>query len=145
MQYDLSRFIEAQESEYWGYSIALREIKKGRKDSHWIWYIFPQFREFGHSSMALHYGLTDVNEAREYLSHPVLGARLREISNALLEHSGEDIVDILGELDAKKTRSCMTLFDYLSPNDVFGKVLDTFYKGKRGGRTLRAIKLSDYY
>lgn len=140
MQYDLSRFIEAQESEYWGYSIALREIKNGRKDSHWIWYIFPQFREFGHSSMAVHYGLADVNEAREYLSHPVLGSRLREISNALLEHSGKDIVDILGELDAKKTRSCMTLFDYLSPNDVFGKVLDTFYKGQRGGRTLKTIQ-----
>lgn len=140
MQYDLSRFIKAQESEYWGYSIALREIKNGRKDSHWIWYIFPQFREFGHSSTALYYGLADVDEAREYLAHPVLGDRLREISTVLLEHSGKDIVDILGELDAKKTRSCMTLFDYLSPNDVFGQVLDTFYGGIRGGRTLKTIQ-----
>lgn len=144
MQYDLSRFIEAQESEYWGYSIALREIKNGKKESHWIWYIFPQFRELGHSSMAVHYGLADVNEAREYLSHPVLGSRLREISNALLEHSRKDIVDILGEIDAKKTHSCMTLLDYLSPNDVFGMVLDTFYKGKRESKTLEIIKLTDY-
>ena len=94
--------------------------------------------------MALHYGLADVNEAREYLSHPILGARLREISNALLEHSGKDIVDILGDLEAMKTRSCMTLFDYLSPNDVFGKVLDTFYKGKRCEKTLKIIKLKNY-
>lgn len=140
MQYNLTRFIEAQESKYCGYFTALQEIKNGRKDSHWIWYIFPQFREFGHSSTALYYGLTNVDEAREYLAHPVLGIRLREISTVLLEHSGKDIVSILGELDAKKTRSCMTLFDYLSPNDVFGQILDTFYGGVRGGRTLKTIQ-----
>ncbi len=136
----LNRFVEAQNNGWSGYETALREIRNGRKVSHWIWYIFPQFREFGHSSKALYFGIRDVEEAREYLEHPVLGARLREISDALLEHAGEDIVTILGDLDAKKTRSCMTLFDYLSPDDVFGKVLDSFYGGVRGGRTLKTIQ-----
>ncbi len=136
----LNRFVEAQNNGWSGYETALREIRNGRKVSHWIWYIFPQFREFGHSDTALYYGIRDVEEAQGYLKHPVLGARLREISDALLEHAGEDIVAILGDLDAKKTRSCMTLFDYLSPNDVFGKVLDAFYGGVRGGRTLKTIQ-----
>ena len=135
-EHNLQRFVEAQESDY---ETALSEIKKGRKRSHWIWYVFPQFIEFAHSRIADYYGIEDKGEAEAYLQHPILGQRIREISEALLLHKGKDVKDILGELDAGKVRSCMTMFDYLSPNDVFGQVLDTFYGGKRGGRTLKVL------
>ena len=132
--YNLQRFIKAQNNDY---EMALAEIRKGRKRSPWIWYVFPQFRVFAHSHIAEYYGIEDVGEAEAYLQHPILGRRIREISEALLQHKNKDIKEIFGELDAGKVRSCMTMFDYLSPNDVFGQVLDTFYGGKRGGRTLK--------
>ena len=132
-EHNLQRFIEAQEDDY---KTTLSEIKKGRKRSHWIWYVFPQFKEFAHSYIAEYYGLEDVGEAEAYLLHPILGQRIREISEALLLHKGKDVKDIFGELDVGKVRSCMTMFDYLSPNSVFGQVLDTFYGGERGGKTL---------
>lgn len=135
-EYNIQRFIKAQESDY---EVALSEIKKGRKRSHWIWYLFPQFKEFAHSDIAEYYGLEDVGEAEAYLQHPVLGQRIREISEALLLHRGKDVKEIFGELDAGKVRSCMTMFDYLSPNEGFRKVLDAFYGGKRGGRTLKVL------
>lgn len=135
-EYNIQRFIKAQESDY---EVALSEIKKGRKRSHWIWYVFPQFKEFAHSDIAEYYGLEDVGEAEVYLQHPVLGQRIREISEALLLHRGKNVKEIFGELDAGKVRSCMTMFDYLSPNEVFRKVLDAFYAGKRGGRTLKVL------
>ena len=135
-EYNLQRFIKAQESDY---EVALSEIRKGRKRSHWIWYVFPQFREFAHSDIAEYYCLEDVGEAETYLQHPVLGQRIREISEALLLHRGKDVKEIFGELDAGKVRSCMTMFDYLSPNEVFRKVLDAFYGGKRGGRILKVL------
>ncbi len=132
----LQRFVKAQKVNY---EKALSEITEGRKRSHWIWYIFPQFKDFAHSRMAEFYGIEDKNEAEVYLRHPVLGKRLREITTALLQHKGKDINIIFGELDAGKVRSCMTMFDYISPNDVFGQVLDAFYGGKRGGRTLKKM------
>lgn len=132
--YNLERFIKAQKRDY---KTALSEIKKGRKRSHWIWYTFPQFKEFAHSRIADYYGIADKGEAEAYLQHPILGQRIREISEVLLLHRGKDVKDIFGELDAGKVRSCMTMFDYLSPNDVFGRVLDAFYSGKRGGGTLK--------
>lgn len=135
-KYKLERYIKAQYNDY---ETALSEIKKGRKRSHWIWYIFPQFKDFAHSHIAEYYGIEDKSEAEAYLQHPILGLRIREISEALLQHRGKDVKDIFGDLDAGKVRSCMTMFDYISPNDVFGQVLDTFYGGKRGGRTLRVL------
>jgi uncharacterized protein (DUF1810 family) len=135
-EYKLQRFVKAQENDY---ETALFEIKKGQKRSHWIWYVFPQFKEFAHSHIAEYYGIEDKGEAEAYLQHPILGQRIREISEALLLHKGKDVKDIFGELDAGKVRSCMTMFDYLSPNDVFGQVLDVFYGGKRGGRTLNVL------
>ena len=135
-EYNLQRFVVAQHTDY---QMALSEIKKGRKRSHWIWYIFPQFKEFAHSQIAEYYGIEDKGEAETYLQHPILGLRIREISEVLLQHGGKDVKDIFGDLDAGKVRSCMTMFDYLSPNDVFGQVLDTFYGGKRGGRTLKVL------
>lgn len=135
-EHNLQRFIKAQGTDY---ETALSEIKKGRKHSHWIWYVFPQFKEFAHSRIADYYGIEDRGEAEAYLKQPILGQRIREMSEALMLHKGKDVKDIFGELDAGKVRSCMTMFDYLSPNDVFGQVLDAFYGGKRGGRTLKLL------
>jgi uncharacterized protein (DUF1810 family) len=139
-KFDINRFVEAQEFPYSGYEVALKEIECGAKTSHWIWYIFPQFRDFAHSSTADYYGLTDKDEAQQYLDHPLLGPRLKEISKALLKHQDKTAVEILGNIDAGKVRSCMTTFDYLSPNDIFGEVLDAVYDGVRGGRTLKMLK-----
>lgn len=136
---DLLRFVDAQDSVYAGYDQALSQIKDGKKTSHWIWYIFPLFRAFGHSQTALYYGIANREEAQRYIENPILNMRIHEISEALLLHSNKTAIEIFGDLDAKKVRSCMTMFDYLSPNDVFAKVLDVFYQGKRGGRTLKEL------
>ncbi|MBR5282660.1 MAG: DUF1810 domain-containing protein [Alistipes sp.] len=127
---NLNRFVVAQESPYFGYDVALKEIRAGKKSSHWIWYIFPQMRGLGRSHYALFYGIVDVAEATAYLNHQVLGARLREISQALLEHRALSAEQILGGIDACKVRSCMTLFNRLAPNEVFGQVLEAFYDGE---------------
>ena len=127
---NLNRFVVAQESPYFGYDVALKEIRAGKKSSHWIWYIFPQMRGLGRSHYAQFYGIVDVAEAMAYLNHQVLGARLREISQALLEHRAMSAEQILGGIDACKVRSCMTLFNRLAPNEVFGQVLEAFYDGE---------------
>ncbi len=119
----LDRFIQAQEITY---ETALAEIHNGRKLSHWVWYIFPQFRGLGYSANANYYGIADTEEAKAYLAHPVLGTRLREITSALLSHKDKTAEEILS-IDAIKIRSCMTLFDIVSPNDIFVQVLQQFY------------------
>ena len=109
--------------------------------SHWIWYIFPQLRGLGHSSYSWIYGLADVEEAKAYLSHSVLGARLREVTQAMLTHHGKDIVTVMGSpIDARQLRSSMTLFDAVSPNDIFRDVLNAFYDAKEDKRSLGAIR-----
>lgn len=128
---NLNRFIEGQSTPYGDYKTALEEISKGRKVSHWIWYVFPQLKGLGHSRRSIYYGIADRKEAEAYLRHPVLGERLREITNTLLRHEGRYPEAIFGSVDAKKVKSCMTLFDCISPNDIFGDVLDIFYEGKR--------------
>ncbi len=133
---NLERFLQAQNAEYGNYESALREVKKGRKVSHWIWYIFPQLRTLGHSRRALYYGIADRKEAEAYLNHPILSARLREITTALLEHTGKHPESIFGSIDTIKVKSCMTLFDCVSPNDIFAEVLDTFYEGKRDKKSI---------
>jgi len=135
--YTLSRFIDAQNSEYAGYATALAEIKAGRKVCHWIWYIFPQIKGLGFSYNSQYYGIWGKEEAKQYLEDSVLGARLREISSELLKHSDKGIVSILGSIDALKVKSSMSLFDMVSPDDVFKRVLDTFYNGERDVRTLQ--------
>ena len=132
---DLNRFLQAQKGTF-GYSIALKEIKNGEKKSHWIWYIFPQLRGLGFSSFTNYYGLSDLDEAKAYLKHKVLGKRLREISKALLVHQDKPIEGIMSPLNAMKVRSCMTLFDLVSPNDVFAEVLDVFYGDSRDEQTI---------
>ena len=137
---DINRFIEAQNVPYFsGYKQALEEIKNGKKTNHWIWYIFPQLRCLGRSSTAIYYGIADKSEAQRYLEDVVLGQRLREISAALLAHTNKTAEEILGVTDAIKVRSCMTMFDFLSPNDIFGEVLDSFYGGERCKITLRVM------
>ena len=130
MEWELERFIETQEDANSGYACALREVAHGKKTSHWIWYIFPQPREFGRSEMAHFYGLSSLAEARAYGAHPVLGARLREIAAALLQHAGRAPQTILGTVDAMKVHSCMTVFAAVAPQDVFDKVLAAFYDAR---------------
>ena len=135
--FNLQRFLDAQKNDY---ADALREIKQGYKQSHWIWYIFPQMRGLGHSSMAEYYGISSIEEARAYLDHPTLKARLIEISTVLLQHKGKSTAyEILGTIDAIKVRSSMTLFDHILPNAIFAEVLDAFYNSERDELTLKFI------
>ncbi|MDD6822143.1 MAG: DUF1810 domain-containing protein [Paraprevotella sp.] len=132
-RFNLERFLTAHQ---YNYENALREITDGRKRTHWIWFIFPQLTVLGHSANAKYYGISGYDEAKVYLEHPILGTRLREITMALLQHRGESAVDILGDIDAVKVCSCMTLFDAVSPDDIFQEVLDAFYEGKSDKKTL---------
>ena len=136
--FNLQRFLDAQENDY---ADALREIKQGYKQSHWIWFIFPQMRGLGRSPMAESYGITSVEEARAYLANPTLKQRLIEISTALLQHKGKSTAyEILGTIDAIKVRSSMTLFDHILPHAIFAEVLDAFYNGERDVMTLELLK-----
>lgn len=138
---DINRFIEAQGIPYFcGYKQALEEVKSEKKINHWIWYIFPQLRCLGRSSRAHYYGIADKAEAERYLNNQILGSRIRQITEALLAHKGKTALEIFGETDTVKVRSCMTMFDYLSPNDIFSEVLDTFYESKRCERTLKVLQ-----
>lgn len=124
----MQRFIEAQEQYY---QQALSEVRAGKKQSHWIWYIFPQLRGLGHSYFAQIYGIRDREEAEAYLNHEILGKRLREITSALLVHEYYTAEEIFGGLDAMKVKSCMTLFDIISPDDIFSEVLGRYYSNTR--------------
>lgn len=136
---DIERFTLAQDMLYEGYESALNEMRHGRKYTHWIWYIFPQLRGLGHSHYAEFYGISGREEAVRYLEHPVLGSRLREISRTLLSHKGKAPEAILGQIDAQKVRSCMTLFNVISPGELFAEVLDAFYDGCGCKRTLEML------
>ena len=133
---DLERFIKAQGHHY---KLALEEVRSGKKQSHWVWYIFPQMRGLGRSYFAQLYGISDREEAVAYLNHEVLGPRLREITSALLDHVDYSAEEIFGDLDAMKVRSCMTLFDVISPDDIFADVLNKFYGQQRCGLTVRML------
>lgn len=124
--YNLQRFLDAQEDMY---LVALKEIRKGGKQSHWIWYIFPQEKGLGYSYNSQFYGLDGEEEARAYLAHPVLGTRLREITRALLAHRGQRTIrQLMGlEVDVLKLHSSMQLFDKVSPDDVFAEVLKAYF------------------
>ncbi|UOQ71058.1 DUF1810 domain-containing protein [Hymenobacter cellulosilyticus] len=134
---DLQRFITAQSSDY---ATALAEIKAGRKRSHWMWYIFPQIQGLGFSETAKFYAIRDQQEAEAYRQHPVLGARLVEISQALLGLPGADANRIMGSPDDIKLKSSMTLFGALSGADpVFQQVLDKFFGGAADTKTLQLL------
>ena len=132
----LDRFTKAQETDY---PIALSEIRNGRKESHWMWYIFPQIKGLGFSSTAQYYAIQNKKEAEEYLAHPVLGKHLIEISEALLEIKSCDASRVMGYPDDLKLRSSMTLFYLVSGNDTFKKVLDKFFDGKIDKKTEKLL------
>ena len=133
----LDRFLKAQELAY---PIALREIKKGKKRSHWMWYIFPQLRGLGTSSMSHKYGIYDVKEAKTYLKHQVLSERIYELCRELLKHKNKSAEDIFGDVDTMKLRSSMTLFALAAGDgSIFHQVLDCFFDGKPDRETLKLI------
>ena len=137
--FDLDRFLKAQDSEMYTYADALNEIKAGHKQGHWIWYVFPQIKGLGHSYMSEFYGISSKEEAKAYLQHPALGKRLRDITQALLDCNNPSAFNVLGFPDVLKVQSCMTLFDIVSPKDIFNDVLDKYYEGKRCERTKRRL------
>ena len=127
MAYDLERFVNAQQGVYSG---ALAELRAGRKTGHWMWFVFPQIAGLGRSAMSQRYAIDSLAEARAYLEHPVLGARLRECAAAVLVAPGPTAEEILGGIDAVKLRSSMTLFHRAAPDEaIFSRVLDRFYGG----------------
>lgn len=134
---DLHRFVEIQERDY---QRALSEIRQGRKQSHWIWFIFPQMRGLGHSAYSDYYGIANYQEAKNYLDHPILGARLRKVTEALLSVNGKTAIEIFGELDAMKVRSSMTLFDAVCPDDKFRRVLEKYYDNIPDTKTLGMLE-----
>ena len=129
MTYNLQRFLDAQDSSYSGYEQALSEIQSGGKSGHWIWYIFPQQKGLGYSYNSQYYGLDGVEEAKAYIEHPVLGTRLRAITQALLAHKGQRTIrELMGSgIDVLKLKTSMTLFDQVSTDDVFAEVLEGFF------------------
>ena len=135
--YHLQRFIAAQEHAY---APALAELRAGRKRTHWVWYIFPQLQGLGFSAMAQTYGIAGVDEARAYLAHPLLGARLVECVQAMLAHTGLPAAGILGEIDAIKFRSCLTLFVAAGGQPVFHEALQRFFAGVPDAQTLALLQ-----
>ena len=135
--YDLNRFLSAQEGVY---DRVLTELRGGLKRSHWMWYIFPQIDGLGHSPTTIQYSIKSLEEARIYLSHSVLGARLKECAETVLAVQGRSASDIFGYPDDMKLQSSMTLFALVSePHSVFERVLDRYYQGKRDARTLQIV------
>lgn len=134
---NLQRFLDGQR---FSYDTALKEMKAGEKRNHWIWYIFPQIKGLGHSPNSQFYGITDSEEAKAYLAHPVLGAKLREITQEVLNHADKDINVIMGgRIDAMKFKSSMTLFDSITPNDIFAQALEIFFDGSRDNKTKQLL------
>jgi uncharacterized protein (DUF1810 family) len=138
--HDLDRFVQAQARNY---DQALAEIRRGRKSSHWMWYIFPQLDGLGFSPTARHYAIKSLAEAEAYLSHPVLGHRLVECAEAALAVEGKTALEIFGSPDNLKLRSCATLFACVSPaGSVFERLLARYYQGERDGKTLRLLGIA---
>src|SRR5690606_29312869 len=135
--FDLQRFVEAQQPIF---QQALAELRAGHKQSHWIWFVFPQIAGLGHSVMARRYALSGIDEALAYLSHPVLGPRLKECATVIIAHSSRPIRQILGSPDDLKLRSSMTLFAAASPAQaMFRQVLDAFVAGEADTATLARL------
>ena len=132
----LDRFIDAQKEDY---CIAFEEISNGRKRSHYMWYIFPQIKGLGISEKSEYYGIDGLKEAREYMENEYLRNNLVNISSKLLELETDNPIEIFGSTDSKKLRSCMTLFELVSDNDVFSLVLEKYFDGERDENTLNKI------
>jgi uncharacterized protein (DUF1810 family) len=136
-RYDLARFVDAQRDSY---EQALAELRRGRKRSHWMWWIFPQFEGLGVSATSQHYAIRSVAEAEAYLAHPVLGPRLVESAESVLAIEGRSALDIFGAPDDMKLRSCATLFAQVATSgSVFHRVLDQYFDGDADVLTLRLM------
>lgn len=134
--FDLNRFVSAQAGSY---AQALEEIRTGHKQSHWMWFVFPQIKGLGRSFEANYYGIESLEEAKAYLAHPLLGPRLCEIAHALERLPGSNPTAVMGYPDDMKLRSCMTLFEAAGGGEVFSAVLEKYYRGRRDMRTLEKI------
>ena len=135
--YDLARFVLAQERDY---ARAISEIRSGRKRSHWMWYIFPQFDGLGFSSTSKQYAIKSAAEAEAYLRHPILGPRLVEIAEATASIEGRSALEVFGSPDDMKLRSCATLFAKVSPaGSVFERLLARYFDGEGDAETLRLL------
>lgn len=136
--YDLNRFVKEQQ---YSYRDAYSEVSCGRKRSHWMWYIFPQISGLGMTAISKRYSIKSIKEAKAYYEHPYLGKNLRDISEVLLTLQTNDPYEVFGSPDDLKLRSCMTLFAEAVPEEeVFQKVLDKFYDGKKDERTLAILR-----
>lgn len=131
----LNRFIEAQSKTY---DQAIKEIKAGHKLTHWMWWVFPQYKGLGYSDISQFYAIQSRDEARAYLVHPILGRRLRDCMIALLDLKTNDAVEVFGEIDAQKLKSCMTLFGY-SGSILCTMVLNKFFNGEPDATTIRLL------
>ena len=126
-KFNLTRFVSAQNAVY---QTVIDELKAGRKRTHWMWYIFPQLKHLGRSTNAKFYGLSDADEVKAYLNHPILGQRLREVSETILSLPTDNAVEVFGGIDSRKLKSSMTLFDSVSPNDIFSKILEKYFQSR---------------
>jgi uncharacterized protein (DUF1810 family) len=135
--YNLTRFVQAQEADY---DQALTEIRAGRKRSHWMWYVFPQFDGLGMSPTSKHYAIKSVQEARAYLAHSILGPRLIECAQAALQIEGRSALEVFGSPDDMKLRSSATLFASVSPDgSVFHGIIDKYFDGEQDARTIALL------
>jgi uncharacterized protein (DUF1810 family) len=136
-RHDLARFVQAQEPQY---DRAIAEIRSGRKQSHWMWFIFPQFRDLGYSETSRRYAIKSLEEARAYAAHPVLGPRLVACAEAALQVDGVSALRLFGSPDDMKLRSCATLFAAVSTQgSAFHRLLDKYFDGQPDRETLRLI------
>ena len=134
---DLQIFVQAQEDIY---EQALAELKNGSKESHWMWFVFPQIAGLGNSEMARKYAIPNLADAKAYLSHDLLGSRLRECTEAVLAVEGRTAHEILGSPDDVKLKSCMTLFEVADgPDSVFSSILEKYFEGQRDERSLTIL------
>lgn len=137
----IERFVRAQQNVYLQ---ALNEIKNGRKQSHWMWFVFPQIRGLGFTDYNVYYGIKDLKEAEQYLNDPILGKRLIEISEAVLAQEVKTALEIFGWPDDRKLKSCMTLFGQVAnTNPVFHKVLEKYYQGLDDDKTIAILMSQD--
>ncbi len=135
--FDLQRFIDAQAPVY---GRVCGELRNGRKQSHWMWFIFPQIAGLGHSPMAQRYAISSLAEAKAYLEHPILGPRLRECTRLVLSVEGRSAREILGARDDMKFRSCLTLFAHAAPDEpLFRGALDKFFGGEEDPLTVQKL------
>jgi len=138
-KYDLERFVTAQDRGH-TYADAVRELRRGTKTSHWMWFVFPQLAGLGRSAMAQAYAITSLGEAQAYLDHPVLGARLRECVAILADLTGRTAPEIFGGLDALKLRSSLTLFHRAAPDEAgFTRLLEQYFAGEPDPETDRLL------